>query len=58
VAALAVDADALRWSGQTLSSAQLAREYDLTDVDGSRPDIFRYFADRGTDGPVDPTGYR
>ncbi len=58
VAALAADPDAVRWSGQTLSSAQLAREYDLADVDGSRPDIWRYFADHTTDGPVDPTGYR
>ncbi|GIH08573.1 short-chain dehydrogenase [Rhizocola hellebori] len=58
VAALAADPQAVRWSGQTLSSAQLAREYELTDVDGSRPDIFRYFADHRTDGPVDPTGYR
>jgi NAD(P)-dependent dehydrogenase (short-subunit alcohol dehydrogenase family) len=58
VAALAADPQASRWSGQTLSSPQLAAEYDLTDVDGSRPDIFRYFADHGTDGPVDPTGYR
>jgi NAD(P)-dependent dehydrogenase (short-subunit alcohol dehydrogenase family) len=58
VAALATDPDVARWSGQTLSSGQLAREYDLTDVDGSRPDIFRYFADHTTGDPVDPTGYR
>jgi NAD(P)-dependent dehydrogenase (short-subunit alcohol dehydrogenase family) len=58
VAALAADTEAARWSGQTLSSAQLAQEYGLTDIDGSRPDIFRYFADHATDGPVDPVGYR
>ncbi len=60
VAALAADPQRARWTGRSLSSAGLAREYGLTDVDGSVPDIWRYFADHGTaeDGPVDPTGYR
>ncbi|GAA1654721.1 SDR family oxidoreductase [Catellatospora bangladeshensis] len=60
VAALAGDPDRNRWTGRSLSSAGLAQEYGLTDVDGSVPDIWRYFADHGTaeDGPVDPTGYR
>jgi NAD(P)-dependent dehydrogenase (short-subunit alcohol dehydrogenase family) len=38
VAALARDAEAARWNGRALSSWELAREYDFTDVDGSRPD--------------------
>lgn len=58
VAALASDPEVQRFAGKTLSSGFLAREYDLTDVDGSRPDIWRYFADHGTEGSVDPTGYR
>jgi NAD(P)-dependent dehydrogenase (short-subunit alcohol dehydrogenase family) len=43
VAALAADPDVSRWSGQALSSWQLAREYGFTDVDGSRPDWGAYF---------------
>ncbi|MFJ9419307.1 SDR family oxidoreductase [Streptomyces sp. NPDC101227] len=43
VRALAADPDRGRWSGQSLSSGQLAKEYDFTDTDGSRPDCFRYF---------------
>jgi NAD(P)-dependent dehydrogenase (short-subunit alcohol dehydrogenase family) len=60
VAALAGDPDRARWTGRSPSSAALAQEYGLTDVDGSVPDIWRYFADHGTaeDAPVDPTGYR
>jgi NAD(P)-dependent dehydrogenase (short-subunit alcohol dehydrogenase family) len=45
VAALAADPDAERWSGQSLSSGQLAREYGFTDTDGTRPDCWRYMAE-------------
>ncbi|MGP8302352.1 SDR family oxidoreductase [Streptomyces inhibens] len=45
VRALAADPDRRRWSGQSLSSGQLAKEYDFTDTDGSRPDCFGYFED-------------
>jgi NAD(P)-dependent dehydrogenase (short-subunit alcohol dehydrogenase family) len=38
VAALASDPDRARWNQQSVSSAQLAREYAFTDVDGSQPD--------------------
>ncbi|MBV1852986.1 SDR family oxidoreductase [Catellatospora tritici] len=60
VAALAADADAARFSGQSLSATDLAREYGLTDLDGSVPDIWRYFADHGDGQEMtgDPTGYR
>jgi dehydrogenase/reductase SDR family member 1 len=37
IAALASDADALRWSGRVLVAAELAREYGFTDVDGKQP---------------------
>ncbi|MEW1656464.1 SDR family oxidoreductase [Streptomyces sp. NPDC093707] len=45
VRALAADPDKARWTGQSLSSGQLAREYDFTDADGSRPDADGYFND-------------
>ncbi|MFF4415570.1 SDR family oxidoreductase [Streptosporangium sp. NPDC001559] len=59
VVALAADPDRVRWSGQSLSSGQLAQVYGFTDVDGSRPDAWRYIVevqDRGK--PADATGYR
>ncbi|XVU23695.1 SDR family oxidoreductase [Actinoplanes sp. CA-054009] len=43
VAALAADPDVVRFGGQTLSSAELAVTYDLTDLDGGRPDFPRYY---------------
>jgi NAD(P)-dependent dehydrogenase (short-subunit alcohol dehydrogenase family) len=45
VAALASDPRVAEKSGETLSSWGLAREYDFTDVDGSRPDWGAYFAE-------------
>jgi NAD(P)-dependent dehydrogenase (short-subunit alcohol dehydrogenase family) len=42
VAALAADPDASRWNGQSLSSGQLAKVYGFTDLDGTRPDCWRY----------------
>ncbi|MFI9155348.1 SDR family oxidoreductase [Streptomyces sp. NPDC053367] len=59
VAALASDPDVARFNGQSLSSGGLAQVYGFTDLDGSRPDAWRYLvevADRG--GPADTTGYR
>ena len=42
VAALAADPDRARWNQKSVSSGQLARECGFTDLDGSRPDIWRY----------------
>jgi NAD(P)-dependent dehydrogenase (short-subunit alcohol dehydrogenase family) len=59
VAALAADPDVARWSGQSLSSGQLARVYGFTDVDGSQPDAWRYLVEVQDAGkPADVTGYR
>ncbi len=59
VAALARDPDVSRWSGQSLSSGQLARVYDFTDIDGSQPDAWRYLVEVQDAGkPADVTGYR
>ncbi|GKQ35006.1 SDR family oxidoreductase [Streptomyces sp. A012304] len=59
VAALAADPKVSRFNGQSLSSGGLAPEYGFTDLDGSRPDAWRYIVevqDRGK--PADTTGYR
>jgi NAD(P)-dependent dehydrogenase (short-subunit alcohol dehydrogenase family) len=59
IAALAADPDASRWNGQSLSSGGLARVYGFTDVDGSRPDCWRYLVEvQETGAPADCTGYR
>ncbi|MCX4782603.1 SDR family oxidoreductase [Streptomyces sp. NBC_01264] len=59
VAALAADPELSRWNGQSLSSGQLAGVYGFTDVDGSRPDAWRYMVEvQDPDLPADPTGYR
>ena len=42
VVALASDPGRARWNQKSVSSGQLAREYGFTDIDGSRPDIWRY----------------
>ncbi|MGX1853686.1 SDR family oxidoreductase [Streptomyces sp. NBC_01456] len=55
VRALAADPDRARWSGRSLSSGQLAKEYGFTDTDGSRPDCFGYFEEvvfGGRDAPA------
>ncbi|MDR4479579.1 MAG: SDR family oxidoreductase [Nitrospira sp.] len=59
VAHLAGDPDVARWSGRSLSSGHLAKIYGFTDVDGSQPDCWRYFAEVHDAGkPADATGYR
>jgi hypothetical protein len=42
VVALASDPDRARWNQQSVHSGQLAREYGFTDIDGSRPDMWRF----------------
>ncbi|MFJ9057332.1 SDR family oxidoreductase [Streptomyces sp. NPDC102409] len=59
VVALATDPGVSRWNGQSLSSGGLAREYGFTDLDGSRPDAWRYLTEvQDVGGPADATGYR
>jgi NAD(P)-dependent dehydrogenase (short-subunit alcohol dehydrogenase family) len=53
VAALAGDPDASRFAGRVLTSRQLADEYDVTDVDGSRPDCWGYIEKYGIDEQSD-----
>ena len=59
VVSLATDPDRARWNKQSVSSGQLASEYGFTDVDGSRPDIWRFIKEireRGLEG--NPYDYR
>jgi NAD(P)-dependent dehydrogenase (short-subunit alcohol dehydrogenase family) len=59
VSALAADSDRARWNGQSLSSGELAKVYGFTDLDGSRPDAWRYVREVMDAGkPADATGYR
>lgn len=59
VAALAGDPDRARWNGQSVSSGQLAKVYEFDDLDGSRPDCWRYLDEVQEAGkPADATGYR
>ena len=56
---LAGDPEVARWSGQSLSSGQLAKVYGFTDLDGSQPDAWRYVREVQDAGkPADATGYR
>jgi NAD(P)-dependent dehydrogenase (short-subunit alcohol dehydrogenase family) len=59
VAALAADPDRARWNGESLSSGSLAQVYGFTDLDGSRPDAWRYLVEVQEAGlPADASGYR
>jgi NAD(P)-dependent dehydrogenase (short-subunit alcohol dehydrogenase family) len=59
VAALAADPDRTRWNQKSVSSGGLARHYGFTDIDGSRPDIWRYTAEIREGGKVaDFSDYR
>jgi NAD(P)-dependent dehydrogenase (short-subunit alcohol dehydrogenase family) len=59
VAALAADPDASRWSGQSLSSGGVAQVYGFTDLDGTRPDCWRYLVEVVEAGaPAGDAGYR
>ena len=59
VATLARDPNVSRWNGKSLSSGQLAKIYGFTDLDGSRPDAWRYVTEVQDAGkPADVAGYR
>ncbi|XID95865.1 SDR family oxidoreductase [Paenibacillaceae bacterium WGS1546] len=59
IAALAGDPEAARWNGQSTSSGELAQMYGVTDLDGSRPDAWRYIVEVQDAGkPADARGYR
>jgi len=45
VVALATDPDRAQWNQRSVSSGELAGVYGFTDVDGRRPDIWRYMTE-------------
>jgi NAD(P)-dependent dehydrogenase (short-subunit alcohol dehydrogenase family) len=59
VAALAADPRRARWNQRSVTSGQLAAEYGFTDLDGSRPDVWRYNQDvEGGKEDASPRAYR
>jgi NAD(P)-dependent dehydrogenase (short-subunit alcohol dehydrogenase family) len=58
VAALAADPQRARWNQRSVTSAQLAAEYGFTDIDGSRPDVWRYNQDIEAGKDANPSDYR
>jgi NAD(P)-dependent dehydrogenase (short-subunit alcohol dehydrogenase family) len=59
VVALARDPERRRWNQRSVTSGRLAVEYGFTDLDGSRPDAWRYMADvESGRTDVDPRDYR
>jgi NAD(P)-dependent dehydrogenase (short-subunit alcohol dehydrogenase family) len=47
VAALAYDSENRRFAGQVVTARELADEYGVTDIDGSRPDCWGLIAEHG-----------
>jgi NAD(P)-dependent dehydrogenase (short-subunit alcohol dehydrogenase family) len=59
VAALAADPERRRWNQRSVTSARLAAEYGYTDIDGSRPDVWRYTQDvEAGNRAANPEDYR
>jgi NAD(P)-dependent dehydrogenase (short-subunit alcohol dehydrogenase family) len=58
VVALASDPKRARWNQRSVNSGELSAEYGFTDIDGSRPDVWRYMADVESGKQVDPNAYR
>lgn len=59
IVAIATDSQRTRWNQLSVTSGELAHEYGFTDVDGSRPDVWRYLDDvEQGDESVDPQRYR
>ncbi len=58
VAAIAADPRRARWNQQSVTAGALAPEYGFTDIDGSRPDAWRYMADTERGRVGDAADYR
>lgn len=58
IVALATDLDRHRWNQKSVDSGQLALVYGFTDLDGSRPDVWRYIEDTEQGLDADPQDYR
>jgi NAD(P)-dependent dehydrogenase (short-subunit alcohol dehydrogenase family) len=55
IVALARDPDRAKWNQESVDSGRLAREYDIKDIDGSQPDIWRYLIEeeQGIQGAIE-----
>lgn len=60
IAAIAADPDRGRWNQRSVTVGEVARVYGFCDVDGSRPDVWRYIEaqDAGRDPDPRPDDYR
>lgn len=58
VAALAADPERSRWNQRGVTVGQLAVEYRFTDLDGSRPDAWRYMEEEERGVVGDPSAFR
>lgn len=59
IAAVAADPDRARWNQRSVTSYDLAEHYDLTDLDGSRPNAWAFITEIVEQHkPIDVTGYR
>jgi NAD(P)-dependent dehydrogenase (short-subunit alcohol dehydrogenase family) len=58
IAALAADPKRDRWNQQSVTSADLAEAYGVTDVDGSQPDVWSFNTVIEVGGTPQPEDYR
>lgn len=58
IAAVAADPARSRWNQHSVTAGELARHYDVTDIDGSQPDAWHYITDSDHDPTVDANDYR
>ena len=58
VAALAADPERSQWNQKSVNSGEIAAHYGFTDVDGSRPDVWRYIVEAEQNGNADLDDYR
>ena len=58
IVALASDSQRARWNQKSLSSGELAASYSFSDIDGSRPDIWRFMVDQERGRAADYAAYR
>src|SRR6185295_7014742 len=56
--ALAAAPDRQRWNQRSVTSGRLAVTYGFTDIDGSRPDVWKYMEDVEAGRDADPENYR
>ncbi len=55
---MAADEDRHRWNQASVTAGDLAEHYGVTDVDGSRPQAWRFMAAEEAGLPVDPADHR